>query len=56
MAITVNGDIGYRTAAYVQVELLKRAMPYMVLEKFGQSKSLPANKTMSMTFRRYNSL
>ena len=56
MAITVNGDIGYRTAAYIQVELLKRAMPYMVLEKFGQSKSLPANKTMSMAFRRYNSL
>ena len=56
MAITVNGDIGYRTAAYVQVELLKRAMPYLCLEKFGQSKSLPANKTMSMTFKRYNSL
>lgn len=56
MAMTVNGDIGYRTAAYVQVELLKRAMPYMCLEKFGQAKSLPANKTMSMAFRRYNSL
>jgi len=31
-------------------------MPYLCLEKFGQSKSLPANKTQSMKFRRYNSL
>jgi N4-gp56 family major capsid protein len=56
MAMTVNGDITPRTAAYVQVELLKRAMPYLCLEKFGQAKSLPGNKTMSTIFRRYNSL
>jgi len=31
-------------------------MPYLVLEKFGQSKSLPSNKTQSMKFRRYNAL
>lgn len=54
--ITTYGDITPRTAAYVAVELLKRAMPYLVLEKFGQAKSLPANKTQSMQFRRYNSL
>ena len=56
MAITTYGDITPRTAAYVAVELLKRAMPYLCLEKFGQAKSLPANKTQSMKFRRYNSL
>ena len=56
MAVTTYGDITPRTAAYVVVELLKRAMPYLVLEKFGQAKSLPANKTQSMKFRRYNSL
>ena len=56
MAITVYGDITPRTAAYTAVELLKRAMPYLVLEKFGQSKSLPGNKTQSIKFRRYNSL
>lgn len=56
MAMTTYGDITPRTAAYVAVELLKRAMPYLCLEKFGQSKSLPANKTQSMKFRRYNSL
>ena len=54
--MTTYGDISPRTAAYVVVELLKRAMPYLCLEKFGQSKSLPANKTQSMKFRRYNSL
>ncbi len=56
MALTVYGDISPRTAAYVVVELLKRAMPYLCLERFGQSKALPSNKTQSMKFRRYNSL
>lgn len=56
MALTTYSDISPRTAAYVVVELLKRAMPYLVLEKFGQAKSLPSNKTQSMKFRRYNSI
>ena len=56
MAMTMYGDISPRTAAYNAVELLKRAMPYLYLEKFGQAKSLPGNKTQSMKFRRYNSL
>lgn len=56
MALTTYGDITPRTAAYVVVELLKRAMPYLVLEKFGQAKSLPGNNTMSMRFRRYNAI
>lgn len=56
MAVTAYGDISPRTASYVVAELLKRAMPYLCLEKFGQAKSLPGNKTKSMTFRRYNAL
>jgi len=56
MAMTTYGDITPRTAAYAVVQLLKRAMPYLCLEKFGQSKSLPGNKTQTMKFRRYNSL
>jgi N4-gp56 family major capsid protein len=56
MALTTYGEISPRTAAYVVAELLKRAMPYLVLEKFGQSKSLPGNSTQSMKFRRYNAL
>ena len=56
MSLTLYGDITPRTAAYVAVDLLERAMPYLCLEKFGQSKSLPANKTQAMTFRRFNSI
>ena len=35
MANTTYGNISPRTAAFVVVELLKRAMPYLCLEKFG---------------------
>jgi N4-gp56 family major capsid protein len=54
MANVVNyGDISPRTAAYVIKELLSRAMPYMVLEKFGQSYPIPQNNTKTAKFRRY---
>lgn len=56
MAATEYGDITPRTAAYVAVELLKRALPYLCLEKFGQPKTLPGNKTQSIKWRRYKSL
>jgi N4-gp56 family major capsid protein len=56
MPMTEYGDISPRTAAYAAVELLKRGMPYLCLEKFAQSKPQPGNKTLSMTFRRYESL
>lgn len=50
------GDITPRTAAYAEKELLKRGLPYLVLEKFGQAKSLPSNSTKVEKFRRYNAL
>lgn len=56
MAATNYGDISPRTAAYAEKELLKRAIPFMVLEKFGQSKALPSNSSKSIIFRRYNAL
>ena len=56
MATTAYGDISPRTAAYAEKELLKRAIPFLVLERFGQSKALPKNKTKTMTFRRYSAL
>jgi N4-gp56 family major capsid protein len=56
MAYTAYGDISPRTAAYAEKELLKRAIPFMVLEKFGQSKPLPANNSKTIVFRRYNAL
>lgn len=56
MAQTNYGDISPRTAAYAEKELLKRAQPFLVLEKFGQSKALPANSSKTIVFRRYNAL
>lgn len=53
MGTIVYGDISPRTAAFVVKDLLKRGMPLLLLEKFGQSKPLPANNTKSIKFRRY---
>lgn len=50
------GDISPRTAAYAEKELLKRGLPFLVLEKFGQAKSLPDNSSKVIKFRRYNAL
>jgi N4-gp56 family major capsid protein len=47
------GDISPRTAAFVVRDLLKRGMPWLVFEKFGQSKPLPSNSTKTIQFRRY---
>lgn len=53
---TIYGDISPRTAAYAEKELLKRGLPYLVLEKFGQAKALPDNSSKTMKFRRYTAL
>ena len=47
------GDISPRTAAYVMKDLLTRAMPYMVVEKFGQAYPIPTQSTKTAKFRRY---
>lgn len=47
------GDISPRTAAYVIKDLLTRAMPHMVFEKFGQTYPIPTNNTKTAKFRRY---
>jgi N4-gp56 family major capsid protein len=49
----VYGDISPRTAAYVIKDLLTRAMPYMVIEKFGQNYPIPTNNTKTAKWRRY---
>lgn len=54
--MTTYGDISPRTAAYAEKELLKRGLPYLVLEKFGQAKPLPANNSKVISFRRYEAL
>ena len=52
-AITSYGDISPAVAAYSVVRMLKRAMPYLHLEKFGQVYPLPTNSTLTAKFRRY---
>jgi N4-gp56 family major capsid protein len=53
MAATKYGDISPRTAAFVSKELLTRALPFLVFEKFGQVKPIPANNSQTIKFRRY---
>jgi N4-gp56 family major capsid protein len=56
MPITAYGDISPRTAAKASKELLKRGLPYLVLEMFGQSKPIDRNETKAVKFRRYEAL
>lgn len=56
MPQTGYGDISPRTAAYASKQLLKRGLPYLVLELFGQSKPIPMNESKSVKFRRYEAL
>ena len=56
MAVTEYGDITPRTAAYAAKEMLKRGVPYLCLEKFGQARPLPTKSTKVQKFRRYNAL
>ncbi len=53
VAITSYGDISPAVAAYSVVRMLKRAMPYLHIEKFGQTYPLPTNSTQTAKFRRY---
>lgn len=56
MAVTTYGDISPRTAAFAVKEMLVRGLPYLVLDKFAQSKPFPNNMTKVMKFRRYEAL
>lgn len=51
--VTGYGDISPAVAAYSVVRMLKRAMPYLQLERFGQTYPLPTNSTQTAKFRRY---
>lgn len=51
--IVQYGDISPRTAAYAVSQLLKRGMPLLQFEKFGQAFPLPTNSTKVAKFRRY---
>jgi N4-gp56 family major capsid protein len=47
------GDISPAVAAYSVVRMLTRAVPYLQLERFGQTYPLPQNSTQTAKFRRY---
>ena len=51
--ITGYGDISPAIAAYSVVRMLKRALPLLQLERFGQTYPLPTNSTQTAKFRRY---
>lgn len=52
-AVVQYGDISPRVAAYAVSQLLKRGLPYLVIEKFGQVYPIPNNSTKIAKFRRY---
>ena len=53
MPIMVYGDITPRQAAFSVANLLRRAQPSLVIERFGQVYILPKNNTRVAKFRRY---
>ncbi len=54
--INTTTSISNRTNAYAATEMLRRALPYLVLEKFGQPHPLPTNSTKVIKFRRFEPL
>jgi N4-gp56 family major capsid protein len=56
MPDTSYGDISPRTAAFAAKEFLVRALPYLVFEKFGQTRPHPGNNSKTQKFRRYEAL
>jgi N4-gp56 family major capsid protein len=53
---TNYGDISPRTAIYAQKEFLRRALPFLVIEKFGQGRPIPSNASKTTKFRRYEAI
>lgn len=56
MADTTYGDISPRTAGHAAKDMLKRGLPFLCIEKFGQGSPLEKNNTKTKIFRRYEAL
>ena len=56
MANTTMTQVPAGIAAFYDKNLLMRAVPYFVHDKFGQAKSLPTKNSESVKFRRYSNL
>jgi len=54
--VLTYGDISPRTAAFAAAEMLRRAIPHLILQPFGQVRPIPANKSDTIKFRRYEAL
>ncbi len=54
MTINLSTDTGIsqRTNVYAEREMLKHAIPVVVLDKFGLNKRMPKNKSATIKFRR----
>lgn len=50
---TITGNISPRTTAYMVKDLLTRAMPTLIFERFGQAHPIPEKSTKTIKFRRY---
>lgn len=53
MTLTTYGDITPRQTAFSVANLLKRAMPHMMIERFGQAYPIPKNNSKTAKWRRY---
>lgn len=58
MSVTksTNADISQRTNVYAATEMLKHAMPVMVLDKVATTKPMPKNKSQTIKMRRPKTL
>lgn len=56
MTVTTYGDISPRTAVRSAKKMLRRGLPHLVLERFGQSRPMPGKSSKVIKFRRYNAL
>lgn len=52
MATTKYTDISPRTQVYAEAKMLAHAEPVLILNKLGQTKPIPRNKTQTIKFRR----
>lgn len=53
MTTNTYGDLTPRQSGFSVAEFLKRAIPLLVIEKFGEQKPLPKNETKTIKMRRY---
>ena len=47
-----DAGVSPRTNVYAERQMLKHAMPVVILDKFGMMRPMPKNKTQVIKFRR----